>query len=302
MIPWLPDPCLQQLYFLVISDGFHILESSTKQVRPSKFVFANIFLGKLTGMIREVLLDMRSFLFVLIFLSIGFGFIFFQLRPTSTFGAELLNTYNLIYTNYDDGPEGPEIPYFVIFTVLVSVVLLNLLIAIMNETYNRVQEMKNYYDTKTRVILTIEAITAKRFILKIFSFIRNSFLWKKMSFCPKRLLRTGLAKLHPETGMLMLENEFAVKTGYLYYVEEIKHQEYENLMERSSQGGIGKNGEVDVQSLLQEEVDALKKNFEDTLAENNKDIRADIHRIEEKLNMLIKMMGKEKEYPKQATK
>lgn len=250
-------------------------------------------------MISEVLLDMRSFLFVLIFLCIGFAFIFFQLKPTSSFSTELLYTYNLIYANYDDGPQEGEVFYFVIFTVLVSVVLLNLLIAIMNETYSRVQNMEAYYDSKTRVSLAIEAITAKRFILKITSVIRKTGLWR-LIFCPKRFLKTGLAKLHPETIMRVVENEFTVKTGHLYYVEEIKREEYEKVMKNTNQGE-GKKGEMDLQSLLKEEVGALKEKFENTLEQNNKEIKADINRIEDKLNILIKMM-KEKEDSNQKMK
>ena len=124
-------------------------------------------------MITEVLKDMTSFLMVLVFLTIGFAFIFLQLRPDSTFGSELFKTYNLIYANYEESPVGSEIVYYVIFTVFVSVTLLNMLIAIMNETYEKVQDTRFYYENKTKINLIIEDLDGAFVVVPRSQTIRN---------------------------------------------------------------------------------------------------------------------------------
>ena len=246
-------------------------------------------------MIGEVLKDMTSFLAVLLFLTFGFAFIFLQLRPESSFGNEMLKTYNLIYANFDENPSGAEIPYFVIFTVFVSVTLLNLLIAIMNETYGRVQEIRFYYENKTKVNLIIEAITAKRFLLKITSGIRKSSIWRKIKFGRFRNLQD-----------VIFVKDFASRIGFLYYVEEIKKEEYEKTLENNSKSeGRRKDDDGEatefLQNILKGELKLLKKDFEGAIEESNNNLEVErrgkemlnykMTRLEEKMDTVLKLLG-----------
>jgi len=246
-------------------------------------------------MIGEVLKDMTSFLAVLLFLTFGFAFIFLQLRPESSFGNEMLKTYNLIYANFDENPNGAEIPYFVIFTVFVSVTLLNLLIAIMNETYGRVQEIRFYYENKTKVNLIIEAITAKRFLLKITSGIRKSSIWRKIKFGRFRNLQD-----------VIFVKDFASRIGFLYYVEEIKKEEYEKTLENNSKSeGRRKDDDGEatefLQNILKGELKLLKKDFEGAIEESNNNLEVErrgkemlnyrMTRLEEKMDTVLKLLG-----------
>jgi hypothetical protein len=105
---------------------------------------------------------------LLILMLIGFSLVFYQFDRTRDFNYQLLNVYNLLYAVFDmEGFSSSEIVIFTIITFFLSVVLLNLLIAIMNGSYERVQNHQIFADSKEKLEMIIETNIFLRQILKI---------------------------------------------------------------------------------------------------------------------------------------
>ena len=106
-------------------------------------------------MIIEVLKDMKSFFLIILFILFGFGFIFFRLESEEhdiTFEDALLSMYEMMLGSFDiTNYTQLEIVFFIIITLFMMVVLLNLLISIIGETYGRVQEASVLTDSLEKV-------------------------------------------------------------------------------------------------------------------------------------------------------
>lgn len=91
----------------------------------------------------EIIWDMRSFALMLLFIFFSFAIIFmiFDQEGTATFGQQLLLAYNYLFANYEsEGFSASLYVFFIVFTILLAVVLINMLIAIMEDSYSRVQD------------------------------------------------------------------------------------------------------------------------------------------------------------------
>ena len=108
--------------------------------------------------------EIRSFLAVLSFIVIGSSLIFFQFDDESTTYADrLLFVYGLIYASFDTtGFSLSQIIYLIVVTVLLSVILLNLLIALMTDTYQRIEDSAALTDGIERVYMILETVVMKR--------------------------------------------------------------------------------------------------------------------------------------------
>ena len=127
-------------------------------------------------MIVEIIKDLQSFFLVLIFLIFGFSLIFTQFIETQPYNTILLNTYILMFGQPDPAQLSPEsVLFFIIITVMLAVILLNMIIAVMNNTFNNVEQSRVTFETKEKASLIREGIVTKRRIRGI--------------FCPKRLRR-----------------------------------------------------------------------------------------------------------------
>ena len=69
-------------------------------------------------------------------------------------------TYNLYFGNVNETSTAPQMAYFFIFTVFISIVMFNLLITIINETFGRVSDNNDYYESQAKISLVVESITA----------------------------------------------------------------------------------------------------------------------------------------------
>jgi len=135
----------------------------------------------------------------------GFSLCFYQFDdPDNTsYSARLLLVYNLLYAQFaNDDYNSSQIFYLVVTTVILTVILLNLLIAIMSNVYKKVLLMSIMSDSKERLLLTVETITVKRMIQRIW----NSF--KKFS------LRRRGPQLYKEVK--------EPQKSYLFFVEDAK--------------------------------------------------------------------------------
>ena len=187
-------------------------------------------------LLTEVLIDMSSFFFILCMVVFGFTFMFLQYEPPAnltTFGTELYMVYNCIYAN---GPPNPFAPpqeiYFAVFTIFVSIVMLNLLIAIMNETYARVQDTSTYFEGKTKVNLIIEAITAKRFGLKFMKRLRIILREFNSALCTRRSRDKVLGD--SQVAKALDKDTSKKQYGFLFYAKCITKDEYTEIMNEST--------------------------------------------------------------------
>jgi hypothetical protein len=113
---------------------------------------------------------MIGFLLVIVLISFGFAISFLELDRSKGFINELLNVYSLSYGSFsfDDYPSTSQTVLCVLFTFLLSVVLFNLLIAIMGDTYAKVQAKHSLTEAMEKLSLILEAIIVKRPFLALF--------------------------------------------------------------------------------------------------------------------------------------
>ena len=110
---------------------------------------------------------MWAFLIIMFSITIGFSLIFLEFgrEENGTYLNYLYGTYQVWYGNYDDSEYSPSqkiITAMILF--LLSVVLLNMLIAIMGDTYGKVQEAQIFTDSSTRLNMCLEAMSYLRIL------------------------------------------------------------------------------------------------------------------------------------------
>lgn len=88
----------------------------------------------------EVIKSMSSFFIIFFYSIVGFGLVFFVLGDSSTYFDYLTSTYTLNFGNMDTNNYTKlEWLFFLLVTVFNPIIMLNLLISIMSETYDRVK-------------------------------------------------------------------------------------------------------------------------------------------------------------------
>jgi len=125
---------------------------------------------RLVRLITQTVKDMKSFVMVLGFIIVGFSFIFVQFQENDgdeTLGDTLLYTYSILYGNYSfDEIKFPELLFLLLVAFALSVVLMNMLIAIMGDTYGKVQERLKFSDSQAKLEMILETIHMKRAFIK----------------------------------------------------------------------------------------------------------------------------------------
>mmetsp|Transcript_27211 Transcript_27211/g.5021 ORF Transcript_27211/g.5021 Transcript_27211/m.5021 type:complete len:92 (-) Transcript_27211:1100-1375(-) len=91
-------------------------------------------------MINEIIIDMFSFMLILTMITFSLGLVFFiAFKGQKSFFESLTHTYRLDYGDFDPDYSTPlQWFIFLLGTITGPLVLLNLLIAIMGDTYDRV--------------------------------------------------------------------------------------------------------------------------------------------------------------------
>ena len=139
-----------------------------------------ILIGNLIQVIVTIMNDMKSFVVVIAMIIVGFSFIFLFFDKGSLYGFYLYNSYGSLY-----GPVEGEEPDFsqkliiCFISFLLNVVLLNLLISIMGDSYQRVLEKRVKTDSLTR----LEMIAEARTLMKYFRFGKKSTKKGYLTFC-----------------------------------------------------------------------------------------------------------------------
>ena len=138
---WLFSMCLAFIYLRWIS-YFKIIKQTRSLVR----------------FIVEIIRDTRSFVAILTCIILGSSIIFLQFDRTTPYSVHLLNSYSLLFSNFDlNTIENSGMMFFeVIVVALVCIVLLNLLIAIMGGTYSRLQDCSVLLDSQALLALIDE--------------------------------------------------------------------------------------------------------------------------------------------------
>ena len=112
----------------------------------------------------EIIRDMWGFILILAVIIIGFSLIFFEFDREPGYPEQLLQAYNMLFSNFEtEDLNLSQILLFLTIAFLLSVILLNLLIAIMGDTFDKVQEKRVLIDSRERLELVIEAICILRF-------------------------------------------------------------------------------------------------------------------------------------------
>lgn len=192
-------------------------------------------------MLVEIIKDLRSFFVVVVFLMLGFNLIFYQYAPEEyTFGDQLLITYVIMYSQFDTSNFTPEQTFFfVIITVLLSVILLNMIIAVMTDTFDRVQQRRSLFGSKEKLTLILESTLMKRTLLRV--------------VCPARMEKRDKAQS---------KYLFVAEEGQAELFEAKDHPWEEPLKKLKDQ--VAKNAEA------QARIESSQRNFEEELIQHKR--------------------------------
>ena len=124
-------------------------------------------LRHLIRMIMEIIKDITAFLFVIFIYTLAFTIIMYQASlaaiaedeaaEADSFPVYLLRMFTLAIGSYDTSDfSGVYLAFFLFAVFLQPVILLNMLIAIMNDTYQRVQENSNAYECVEKLAMMEE--------------------------------------------------------------------------------------------------------------------------------------------------
>ena len=108
---------------------------------------------------------MYGFIIVLIFIFFGFALIFLEFNRDQDYGDQLYGTYKVLYGDIDDSDKDVSQKLFLsLILFILNVILLNLLISIMGDSYDRVQERRVLTDSLTRLDMILEGIVYRRLL------------------------------------------------------------------------------------------------------------------------------------------
>ncbi|OMJ71276.1 hypothetical protein SteCoe_30554 [Stentor coeruleus] len=113
----------------------------------------------------NVLKDMRSFIILLTYSTISFSMIFMVQRQNKSFTEELKISFMMNLGDFEtDGFDGLSWVIFMFMSVLNVIVLLNMLIALMGETFSRVRERSEVADfiEIAKMLLEVETVLTNK--------------------------------------------------------------------------------------------------------------------------------------------
>lgn len=171
-------------------------------------------LRHLIKMILEIIMDMISFMVVISVSIFVLTLLMYQSRALAqgdiTFPEALLQMYALAigtwdYSNYSGFT---NIFFFVIATILQPLLLLNMLIALMNDSYSRVQGERTAYDAREKVIMMYEITSASVQFIKLKGKL-NDWIIRYCCCCQRR--KSGAAEPEGEEFFLLVATKFQLK-------------------------------------------------------------------------------------------
>ena len=112
-------------------------------------------------LLSEVIKDMQVFFIILFYSTLAFSFILYLNNPKYTFSKYVTVSYRLDLGDFENDYEGMfDWIIFFLATVINPLIMLNLLISIMSDTYSKVQETNDIanYQELTEMIIEIEKL------------------------------------------------------------------------------------------------------------------------------------------------
>jgi len=198
------------------------------------------------------------------FLLTGTSLIFYQFKMSENYPQRLFAAYLLLLAEIGDYGqlEVVEVLFFVVITFFITVILLNILIALMTDAYEKILTSIATNDSKERVGMILESIT----ILSVFSF-----------FCNINLAQEDQAEIQLPVGN---KDEAQKHRGYLFNVTD----------ETNTGQGSGAGGEWEgrVNSLKNHISTTIRKHLEPLGGQNAafKAQQEEIKRLNQKMSFL----------------
>ncbi len=122
----------------------------------------------LIQVVMTVVKDMVSFITIIVLIIVGFSVIFLVFNREAGYGDYLYEAYNVMYgpVDIDEGAAWPFSQKLIMamLAFFLNVVLLNLLISIMGDSYGKVLEIRDLTDSLTRLEMISEAAIYRKFL------------------------------------------------------------------------------------------------------------------------------------------
>ena len=212
---------------------------------------------KLMRMIIQIIKDMRGFSSLLAFIIFGLSLIFYQFDRETSYSTHLLNSYKLLYSDYDLDDMSTGMMFFTLIVIaIVCIVLLNMLIAIMGDTFGAMQESTLILDNKEMLELVLESMKIlepldplKKKIRKAQDVEANSHMYM---FCAEEKTdKETDDEDETQQALSQMESKFNSLQNQLYQLKKLLDLKLEDQMIRINQNH---------QRLTQEIMETIKAN------------------------------------------
>ena len=108
---------------------------------------------------------MWAFGLIVLMIILGFAMVFLVFEREGTYLDYFYGSYTLLYGNYDDSTYNPSQKILLsIVLVLLPTVLLNLLVSIMGDSYEKVQEKRASTNALPKIEIVLEALVLMRML------------------------------------------------------------------------------------------------------------------------------------------
>ena len=213
---------------------------------------------------------MLGFTIVLIFIFIGFALISVEFDKTAVpYGDQLYNTFKILFASYDDSQYNSSQKLFTSLIVfLLNVVLLNLLISIMGDSYDKVQEKRISIDSLTRLDMILEAMVYMRTLNR-----------KKKAQEKGHLIYCEAEEVEGDSNA---ENEWE---GRINLIKKSLKQNDMKIQDIHSQIQKGKHSDI----RMEDGIAAVKKQGI-TIDEQVTAVKVKVNALEEKINIIDKKL------------
>jgi len=124
----------------------------------------------LIKMIMEIIIDIQSFMLILILAMVAYAHISYLTKEAGNVNEEIKESYVLAFGELGNYPDFDFLRFFIfiLFTLFVPLLLMNMLIAIMSDAYERVQANAMSADYRSMAQMLQEMEEVMNYILHVF--------------------------------------------------------------------------------------------------------------------------------------
>ena len=234
-------------------------------------------------MILEILNDSKGFMVVIFTYAFALAILVFRNRNVQqdsdgsgiyTLPDTLMEMYAFAIGSWDYSEySGINIPFFLFASFLLPLVLLNMVIALMGDTYGRVQDNRQAFDSRERVLMLYELVSASHQFTRLMDWIRGR----------SRNEESDAQGSKKESFYLLVVKEFSLSEGQID-LEAINDNQ--NQMRNQMEEGMSK-----MSNKIDEKIDSMNSKIDERISKLKAEVGSLSTKMDDKIGSLESKMS-----------